>query len=80
MLTSHGLLLKYRHDPRFSSGEITVWYVDRGAPGNLSPVSGNDIRELVAHYFVTASVQGEKSIPYHRIRRIAYAGDVVWER
>ncbi len=80
MLTSHGLLLKYRHDARFSFGDIAVWYVDRGAPGDRSQVSGADIRALAAHYFEIASETGTKCIPYHRIRRIAYAEKTIWER
>ncbi|OPY37426.1 MAG: hypothetical protein A4E35_01342 [Methanoregula sp. PtaU1.Bin051] len=81
MLTSHGLLLKYRHDARFSFGDIGVWYVDRGAPGDRSHVSGGGIHSLDAHYFEIESVTGmKKCIPYHRIRRITYAGETVWER
>jgi len=80
MLKSHALLLKYRHDARFSFGNITVWYVDRGAPGDRSQVSGADISDLSAHYFEVASDSGTKCIPYHRIRRIAYAGATIWER
>lgn len=80
MLTSHTLLLKYRHDARFSFPEVGIWYVDRGAPGNRSWAYGRNIRALDSFCFEVATATGIKTIPYHRIRRITYAGEVVWER
>ena len=80
MLTSHALLLKYRHDIRFSFGEIGVLYVDRGAPGDCSWAHGKDIRALESQYFEVLSGTGQKFIPYHRIRKITYAGAIIWER
>ena len=80
MLTSHTLLLKFRHDPRYDFPDIEVLYVDRGATGNLSQVSGDEIRALEAYYFGIGTGEGEKRIPYHRIRRISFAGKTVWER
>lgn len=80
MLTSHGLILKYRHDARFNFGDVTIWYVDRGAQGDLSKTGGSDIRALESHYFEIESATGVKRIPYHRIRKIAYEAEIVWER
>lgn len=80
MLTSHSLLLKYRHDPRCSFDDIGVWYVDRGTPGDHSWAYGPDIRSLESQYFEVTSNDGVKCIPYHRIRRITCGGSVIWER
>lgn len=79
-LTSHGLLLKFWHDARYVFSGVRVEYVDRGAPGDRSVVSGSDIRVLDAYYFEIASEQGVKFIPYHRIRKLTYNGVTVWER
>ena len=80
MLTSHKILLKYRHDPRCSFGDIGIWYVDRGAPGDCSWAYGPDIGALESQYFEVASFSGIKYIPYHRIRRITSKGSIIWER
>ena len=80
MLTSHQLLLKYWHDQRFVFSDIIVCYVDRGAPGDRSCIGGGGIRNLDAYYFEIVSDYGTKCIPYHRIRKISYNGDTIWER
>ena len=79
-LKSHELLLKYRHDSRYTFSKVNVWYVDRGAPGDCSRVEGNDILVLGASYFEIGSAYGTKNIPYHRIRKLAYDGITAWER
>ncbi|HQC13338.1 MAG TPA: hypothetical protein PKY15_08280, partial [Methanoregulaceae archaeon] len=48
MRKSHELLLRYFHDPEFSFDDVTVCYVDRGAPGNESCVSGEQINPYSA--------------------------------
>ncbi len=80
MLTSHTLLLKYWHDPRYSFDQITVWYVDRGAPGDRSSAQGEMIAFLTDQYLEITTPAGTKCIPYHRLRKISYAGEPVWER
>jgi len=80
MLKSHELLLKVRFDPRYEFQKVLVWYVDRGAPGDRSQARGNAIVSLEPYYLEIQSERGIKRIPYHRIRKIIYAGDVIWER
>jgi uncharacterized protein (UPF0248 family) len=80
MLTSHALLLKFWHDSRYVFPAVGVEFIDRGAPGDRSAVSGRDIRVLDAYYFEIVSEQGVKYIPYHRIRRLTYNGKTIWER
>jgi uncharacterized protein len=77
LLTSHELLLHYWHDPRYSFYEVVVCYVDRGAPGDRSCVSGREIRLLESYYFEIGAGESAKYIPYHRIRKITYSGEPV---
>ena len=80
MRTSHTLLLKYFHDPRYSFRDTKVCYIDRGAPGDVSCVNGENILHLDSYYFETESEFGVKAIPYHRICRIMYRDEIVWNR
>ena len=80
MRKSHELLSKFRFDPRYSLSQVRVWYVDRGAPGDHSCVDGDHIRTLDSYYMEIGTELETKCIPYHRIRKILYAGKVVWER
>jgi hypothetical protein len=56
--------------------QTTVWYVHRGAPGDVAKVHGGSIRLLGSLFFET----DEASIPYHRILRIDHCGTTVFER
>jgi len=80
MRTSHTLLLKYFHDPRYTFGKISVCYIDRGAPGDRSCVDGEEIVRLDSYYFEKESSFGPTPIPYHRITKILYDGETIWER
>ena len=66
--------LKWRDDRDFSLTEI--WYIHRGAPNDTMIVTGEDIVELEHSFMVLA----ESSIPYHRIFKIVYDGDVIFQR
>ncbi len=57
-------------------GEAVIWYVHRGAPGDMMRVRGSDILSLGRGFFETA----DASIPYHRVLRIEYRGRVIFER
>ncbi len=80
MLTSHELLLKYYHDRRFNFEDVSVCYVDRGAPADENCVSGDRIAGLGPYCLEIASPSGVKEIPYHRILRISYQGMQTWDR
>lgn len=80
MRTSHALLLRLWHDPDFNIKKAAVEYVDRGAPNDRSTVCGKDITNLDRHYFEVISAERTKTIPYHRIRKITYAGITIWEK
>lgn len=57
--------------------EATIWYVHRGAPGDLASVQGSAVLELRRSFF---DLPGGTSIPYHRVQRVELQGKVVWER
>jgi uncharacterized protein (UPF0248 family) len=78
--TSHALLLRLKHDPKCHFAKVKVWYADRGAPGDLSSVIGAEIARLDSQYIEVNREGRTTEIPYHRIRKILYAGKVVWEQ
>ncbi len=80
MRTSHAILLRLRHDPQYDFNRASVEYVNRGAPGDRSTVQGDHILKLEQGGMEIESEQGTKFIPYHRIRRIAYDGEAMWEK
>lgn len=59
-----------------SLSDATIWYVHRGAPGDLMSIKGGDVLDLGKFFFETK----EAMIPYHRIVRIEYRGEVVFEK
>jgi len=56
--------------------EAVIWYIHRGAPGDTRCVNGARISSLERYYFET----DEASIPYHRILRIDYRGETLFEK
>ncbi|MDD4651277.1 MAG: DUF504 domain-containing protein [Methanothrix sp.] len=80
MRTSHALLLRLRHDPRFDFRKATVEFVDRGAPGDRSAVPGERIIRLEPGWMEIEWENKIKFIPFHRIRRITYDGAIMWEK
>jgi uncharacterized protein len=58
-------------------GEAVIFYVHRGAPGDTRAVRGTDVLGLRRGFF---DLRDGASIPYHRVKRIEVAGEVVWAR
>jgi uncharacterized protein len=80
MRTSHALLLRLFHDPQYKFGKVSVEYLDRGAPGDRSLIQGDKIIHLEHGIMEIESKMKTKFIPMHRIRRIAYDGEIMWEK
>jgi hypothetical protein len=59
-----------------SLDEATIWYVHRGAPGGSRKIDGSRIRSLDRFYFEA----DEAAIPYHRVLRIEYRGQTLFEK
>ena len=56
--------------------EAVIWFVHRGAPGDVLKITGKDITSLGRGFFDTADAM----IPYHRILRIDYRGETLFLR
>jgi uncharacterized protein (UPF0248 family) len=87
-LKSLQLMQQFWHDDRYELGKVQVWYVDRGAPDDLSSVGGLSLREPESKFFFGIDIItntdpiefGTKVVPYHRITRIEYDGKCLFER
>ncbi len=80
MRTSHVILLRLRHDPQFDFGKAEVEFVDRGAPSDRSAVRGDKIIRLEQGWMEIEWENKPKFIPFHRIRRITYNEETMWEK
>ena len=77
MITPRDVLnrLKWTEGERVEDAE--VFYVHRGAPDNSRSVMGSDILQLDKFCFELAT---GSCIPYHRVYKIAYRGQTIFER
>lgn len=66
--------LKWQKDFNLSLSEI--WYIHRGAPDDTKIINGNDIVKLEKSFIKTTTAL----IPYHRIFKIVYKNNVIFER
>ncbi|MDI6707582.1 MAG: RNA repair domain-containing protein [Candidatus Thermoplasmatota archaeon] len=73
-MTAKEILNKLKWTKDIKKAEI--WYLHRGAKNDTKIISGSEILALGKSFFET----GEASIPYHRIRKIFYDNELVWER
>ena len=76
MPSAHEVLneLKWREDRDLTIAEI--WYTHRGVPNDTMIIKGSEIIELQKSFMKLA----EAMIPYHRILKIVYEGDVIWTK
>jgi uncharacterized protein (UPF0248 family) len=66
--------LKWREDKELAQAEI--WYVHRGAPNDTMMIKGSEIIALQRSFMKLS----EAMIPYHRILKIVYDGEVIWQK
>ena len=66
--------LKWRQN--FDLEKTEIWYVHRGAQNDTKIISGKNIVTLEKSFMQTTTAM----IPYHRIFKIIYAGDVIFKR
>lgn len=66
--------LKWRK--KFNLEEARIWYIHRGAPSDTKIISGNEIVSIGRSFMETATAM----IPYHRIFKIAYKGEIIFKR
>ena len=53
-----------------------LWYVHRGAPSDTKVISGKDIVRIEKSSFETTTA----TIPYHRIFKVVYDDEILFER
>jgi uncharacterized protein (UPF0248 family) len=56
--------------------KVKLWYVHRGAPNNTKILSGIDILRIGKSSLDTTT----STIPYHRIFKVIYDGEIVFKR
>ncbi len=66
--------IKWRYSENLEGVEI--WYLHRGAPGDMRMISGEEVKKIGRGALETEGA----TIPYHRIRRIIFNGEVVFDR
>jgi uncharacterized protein (UPF0248 family) len=70
----HGLLNEIKWTKDFH--KIEIWYLHRGAPSDTKIITGSEIVSLGKSFFETTTA----TIPYHRIIKILYEGETLFDR
>ncbi len=65
---------------RFDLSKCRVYYIHRGAPGNVKVVYGNTIKRIEKGFLILEGEIQDVHIPYHRIFRIDYKDHIIFER
>jgi len=55
---------------------IEIWYIHRGAVNNTKRIEGHELTGIGRSFLETATA----TIPYHRITKILFEGEVVFDR
>lgn len=66
--------LKWKKEYNLDDAEI--WYIHRGAPNDTKIISGKEIIEIGKSFMKTDNGM----IPYHRISKIIYKGELMLQR
>lgn len=56
--------------------KVTIWYVHRGSLHNTKSLTGDEIIDIGRSFLETTTA----SIPYHRITKIFYENEIVFNR
>ena len=70
------ILNKVKWDERMDFDQLEVVYLHRGAPDDLKRISGREIVNIGKSFLSLK----EAEIPHHRIIKILYEGEVLFER
>jgi len=68
--------IKWREDLDLSNSEVQ--YTHRGAPNDIKIIKGSDIRAIKKPFMLLDDETKITLIPYHRIVKIIYDGEVVF--
>jgi len=70
------ILNKLKWDEEFNIDLAEIWYIHRGAPKDTMIISGRDIVKLEKSFMKTTNAM----IPYHRIFKIIYNHNIIFQR
>lgn len=65
-----------RWHPTYDIAKAVIWYEDRTAPDGEWCIAAGDVKEFGTSFFGVE----HGSIPYHKIFRIEYDGQAIFER
>lgn len=65
---------------RYDLDRCRVHYIHRGAPGDTKIAQGSEIKEIGKGFLILEGVVHEVYIPYHRIFRIDYEDQTIFDR
>lgn len=65
---------------RFDLNRCRVYYIHRGAPGDVKMIDGSSIKNIERGFMVVEGVIEDVFIPYHRIIMIEYDAQVIFQR
>jgi uncharacterized protein (UPF0248 family) len=60
-----------------SLSDATILYVSRGSPDDTASVSGSEIKNIESFGF---ELESGSYIPYHRVYRIEYRGETIFDK
>ncbi|MCZ7362634.1 MAG: RNA repair domain-containing protein [Candidatus Methanoperedens sp.] len=78
--SKHPRLLLNEIKWRFDLGKCKVYYIHRGAPGDIRVVDGTEIKNIERGFLILKGVEQDVYIPYHRIFRIDFEDQTIFER
>lgn len=65
---------------RFDLRRCRIYYIHRGAPGDIKIMEGRAIKNIGRSFLVLEGVVEDVYIPYHRIVRIEFDENLIFER
>lgn len=76
MTSPREILNELKWKQGYSLDLAEIWYLHRGAPNDTMIISGKDVVKLEKSFMQTTSA----TIPYHRIFKIVYKNEVIFQR
>ena len=65
---------------RFDLSKCKIYYIHRGAPGDVKIVEGGTIKNIERSFLVLEGDFEDAYIPYHRIFRIEFEDQIIFEK
>jgi uncharacterized protein (UPF0248 family) len=65
---------------RFDLSKCKIYYIHRGAPGDVKIVEGSTIKNIERSFLVLEGDFEDAYIPYHRIFRIDFEDQIIFEK